>query len=101
MATSYLAPGVYVEEVSSGARPITAVGSSTAGFVGVAPNPDARLNEAVGINNWTEFLRIFALPDSTGTALAQGVHGFFLNGGGRCYVVNVGAGNPIVGDARG
>jgi phage tail sheath protein FI len=37
---SYLSPGVYVEEVSSGARPIQAVGTSIAAFVGLAPvNP--------------------------------------------------------------
>ncbi len=31
----YLSPGVYVEEVSGGARPIAGVGTSTAGFVGL------------------------------------------------------------------
>ena len=31
----YLAPGVYVEEVSSGNKPIAGVGTSTAGFIGV------------------------------------------------------------------
>jgi hypothetical protein len=30
---------VYVEEVSSGARPINAVGTSIAAFVGLAPLP--------------------------------------------------------------
>jgi hypothetical protein len=30
-------PGVYVEETSTGARPIEGVGTSTAGFVGTAP----------------------------------------------------------------
>ncbi|MDH3461505.1 MAG: phage tail sheath subtilisin-like domain-containing protein [Burkholderiaceae bacterium] len=101
MATSYLAPGVYVEEVPSGARPIEAVGTSTAAFVGVAPNGAARLNEAVALNNWSEFLRNYASANSTNTPLAQAVYGFFLNGGGRCYVVNVGPGQAIVGDAKG
>ena len=37
---SYLSPGVYMEEVSSGARPIEAVGTAVAAFVGLAPaNP--------------------------------------------------------------
>ena len=38
----YLSPGVYVEEVDSGARPIEAVGTSTAAFVGTggeSPEP--------------------------------------------------------------
>ena len=30
----YLSPGVYVEEVSGGAKPIEAVGTSTACFIG-------------------------------------------------------------------
>jgi len=33
------ARNVYVEEVSSGARPIQAVGTSIAAFVGLAPLP--------------------------------------------------------------
>lgn len=33
----YQSPGVYVEEVSSGMKPIAGVGTSTAGFIGVIP----------------------------------------------------------------
>jgi len=89
--------------VPSGDRPIEAVGTSTAAFVGAAPNGDARLNEAVGLNNWSEFLRTYVAPDSSTehSPLAQSVYGFFANGGSRCYVVNVGPGQPIVGDAKG
>jgi Bacteriophage tail sheath protein len=99
----YSAPGVYIEEIASGPRPIEAVGTSTAAFVGVAPNAEAKQNYAVALNNWTEFCNIFALPTSPGsttcasTPLAQAVQGFFLNGGSRCFVVNIGNGNPIVG----
>jgi len=98
---NYLAPGVYIEEVPSGARPIEAVGTSTAAFVGVAPKADAPQNKAVRINNWTEFLQKYCAPDSASTHLAQAVYGFFLNGGRVCYVVNVGKDNPIVGERRG
>jgi hypothetical protein len=98
----YASPGIYVEEVPSGARPIGAVGTSTAGFVGTAPDPTARLNEAVAVNSWSEFLRIFAAqPDAPSTPLARGVFGFFDNGGGRCFVVNVAPGEPIGGSGRG
>jgi hypothetical protein len=94
----YASPGVYVEEVSGGARPIGAVGTSTAGFVGTAPDPAARPNDAVAVNSWSDFLRIFAGTDSpTGTALARAVYGFFDNGGGRCYVVNIAADQPLSG----
>ncbi len=36
--SQYLSPGVYVEEVPPSARPIAGVGTSTAGFIGVAPD---------------------------------------------------------------
>lgn len=35
MPTTYMTPGVYVEEVSSGLAPIAGVGTSTAGFIGI------------------------------------------------------------------
>lgn len=39
----YLTPGVYIEEVSSGGRPIEAVGTSVAAFVGFSPFSPVRL----------------------------------------------------------
>lgn len=85
---TYLAPGIYVEEVSMGPRPIQPTGTSTAGFVGAAPDGKARLNQAVAINNWTQFVSQF-VPDGAGsTPLSQAIYGFFANGGRRCYVVN-------------
>ncbi|MGG6295124.1 phage tail sheath family protein [Leptolyngbya sp. AN02str] len=99
---TYLSPGVYVEEVPGGARPIESVGTSTAGFVGVAPDPGAHVHEAVAISSWTQFLREFSSRDrSTSTFLSHAVYGFFLNGGGRCYVVNLGTDETLVGDGRG
>lgn len=100
MATTYLTPGVYVEEVSAGTRPIAAVGTSTAAFLGVAPASDARQNEAVACNSWSDFVREFVREGSPSTDLARAVFGFFMNGGARCYVVNVGEGKPIAGEAR-
>lgn len=100
---NYLTPGVYVEEVSSGARPIQPVGTSTAGFVGIAPDPSIRPHEPVGINSWSHFMRVFA-PDPSkaeSTHLAQAVHGFFLNGGSRCYVVNCQDENQLTGNRKG
>ena len=35
-------PGVYIEEVPAGSRPIEGVGTSTAGFVGKSPKQSAR-----------------------------------------------------------
>jgi phage tail sheath protein FI len=86
-----------MEEVPSGARPIEAVGTSTAAFVGWASKPDAPKNEVRAINNWSEFLEEFVGAEGTSTPLSHAVFGFFLNGGGRCYVVNVGEHAPVSG----
>lgn len=96
----YAAPGVYVEEVPSGARPIGAVGTSTAAFVGTAPDPSAHLGEAVAVNSWSAFTGMFASAATEATPLALAVYGFFTNGGGRCYVVNAEEGAPIAGVGR-
>lgn len=39
---SYLSPGVYVEEVSSGSKPIEGVGTAVAAFVGLAQRDPVR-----------------------------------------------------------
>lgn len=95
--STYQAPGIYMEEVSAGTRPIEAVGTSTAGFVGVTPNGQAYRNEARAINNWSQFVKEFVSEGSTSTPLSHAVYGYFLNGGRRCYVVNVGPNQPIGG----
>lgn len=100
MATSYMTPGIYIEEVSTGARPIAARGTGIAAFCGVAPAGDAHLDQPFAVNNWSQFVREFVRDDSASTDLARAVFGFFNNGGGRCYIVNVGPGNGIAGDAR-
>jgi phage tail sheath protein FI len=96
----YFSPGIYVEEVSGGARPIESVGTSTAGFVGTAPDGNARRNEAVAVNSWSEFLRVFVGESQLSTPLSRAVYGFFDNGGGRCYVVNIAPGEPLAGKGR-
>jgi phage tail sheath protein FI len=97
---TYSYPGIYVEEVPSGARPIEAVGTSTAAFIGVAPNPDARQHEAYAVNNWTQFLKIYGGEGAASTPLSNAVFGFFQNGGSRCYIVNVGPKKELVGNGK-
>ena len=85
---SYLSPGVYVNEVEAGTRPIEGVGTAVAAFVGLASKgPD---NEPTLVSNWTQFSETFGdfVP---GSYLAHAVYGYFLNGGGNCYVVRIGA----------
>ncbi|WP_426300200.1 phage tail sheath family protein [Arthrobacter sp. R-11] len=97
---NYQAPGVYVQEVPSGARSIGQVSTSIAGFVGVAPDPLAHLDEARVLDNWTQFVDQYVGKATQGTPLSNAVFGFFANGGGRCYVVNVGTGGSLTGTAR-
>ncbi|HEU5003800.1 MAG TPA: phage tail sheath family protein [Actinomycetota bacterium] len=83
----YLSPGVYVEEVDSGSRPIEGVGTAVAAFVGLAAQ--GPLNEPTLCTNWGQFTNTFG-EFVEGTYLAHAVYGYFLNGGGACYVVRVG-----------
>ena len=93
---TYLTPGVYVEEVSSGKKPIEGVGTAVAAFVGLAPG--GPVNVPMRISNWSQFARIFGdttTPDNgpfmEGAYLAHSVYGYFQNGGSLCWVVRVGA----------
>lgn len=89
MATSYLSPGVYVEEVDRGSKPIEAVGTNTVGFLGESSK--GPLNEAVLITNWSQFVKTFGDFKDCSEHLAHAIYGFFNNGGSRCFVINVGA----------
>ncbi len=87
MATTYLTPGVYVEEVDKGSKPIEGVGTAVAAFLGVAAK--GPVGAPVMISNWTQFTDTFGdfVP---GAYLAHSVYGYFNNGGGLCYVVRIG-----------
>jgi len=84
---SYLSPGVYMEEVSSGSRPIEGVGTAVAGFVGFAEK--GPVNEPTLVTNWSQFTQTFG-DFIEGSYLAHAVYGYFLNGGGVAYVVRIG-----------
>lgn len=84
---TYLSPGVYMEEVSSGSKPIEGVGTAVAGFVGFAAKGPA--HEPTLVTNWTQYTATFG-DFIEGSFLAHAVYGYFLNGGGAAYVVRVG-----------
>lgn len=79
-------PGVYVEEVSSGVRPITAASTSTAAFIGQAQK--GLIGEPVKIYNFTEFQELYG-DYISGGFLAHAVFQFFNNGGSQSYVIRV------------
>ena len=97
MATTYLTPGVYVEEVDKGSKPIEGVGTSLAAFVGFAER--GPINEPRYIANWTQFVNTFGafIP---GGFLAHAVYGFFNNGGSSCYVTRLPLGNADAADGN-
>jgi hypothetical protein len=83
-------PGVYIEEIPSGVHTITGVATSIAAFIGWAPRG---ATDAAGlILSFSDYERDFAGLDSR-SLLGYAVFHFFLNGGQRCYVVRVVAGN--------
>jgi phage tail sheath protein FI len=96
----YLSPGVYVEEVDRGPKPIEGVGTAMAAFVGFTEKAELvreidnelvvenLLNKPQLVTNWTQFTQRFGgfVP---GVYLPQSVYGYFMNGGSRCYVVSV------------
>ncbi len=82
-------PGVYMEEVSSGVRPIEAAGTSTAAFFGYAQR--GPIGVVKKIFSFSEFQSIYG-GFLDGHYLAHGVYQFFNNGGGQCYIGRVALG---------
>ncbi|MEL7211159.1 MAG: phage tail sheath subtilisin-like domain-containing protein [Pseudomonadota bacterium] len=93
----YLAPGVYIEEVPSGSKPIQGASTSTAGMVGVTAR--GPVNTPTLVTSLGNYARVFggklngALYTNGRDALPYAAEGFFANGGSRLYV------SRIVGEA--
>jgi len=89
-------PGVYVEELPDGRRPIDAAPTSVAAFVGQSSAGEQDIPRL--IDSLSEFEAIFATRDANGQVkeenykepMWQAMRAFFLNGGGRAYVANIG-----------
>ncbi len=101
MALDYFAPGVYVEEIDRGSRPISGVSLSVAGFIGFTEDVrgDAELFQPILVTNWSQYLEYFAKPGSDGFTdfdayLPFAIQGWFQNGGGRCWVTSIGTKLP-------
>ena len=88
----YLAPGVYVEEVDTGSKPIEGVSTSTAAMVGVTER--GPVDVPVLITGVGEFVRWFGGLLRTSDYLEHrfvphAVEGFFTNGGKRVFITRV------------
>ena len=99
----YKSPGVYIEEVDRGTKPIEAAGTSMTAFVGVTAQASVKqvdpvsgervpvesvLNKPTLVTSWTQFNSIFG-DFTSGAYLPDAVYGYFANGGGSCYVVSL------------
>lgn len=96
----YLSPGVYVEEVDRGPKPIQGVGTAMPVFLGFSEKAEEvkeidgekkvenLLSKPQLITNWSQYVKYFG-GFVSGAYLPHAVYGYFLNGGTRCYVVSV------------
>ncbi len=117
MSPTYQSPGVYMEEVDRGTKPIEAVGTAVAAFVGytefassltleqqLKKSRDAKLigerenrlfssdqdliGKPTAVTNWSQYEQKFG-KFFEGAYLPDAVYGYFANGGGRCYIVSL------------
>lgn len=81
---SYLHPGVYVEEIPSGSKPIEGVATSVAAFIGKATK--GPVGEAKLIQNFTDYTNLYGDIASEGDAMGFAVQSFYMNGGKSAYI---------------
>jgi phage tail sheath protein FI len=91
---TYAAPGVYVEEVPSSQKSLTAAATAIAAFVGFterAPTDDPTDPQGTKprlVTSWTQFEQLYG-GFVDGAMLPLSVYGYFQNGGSLAYVVRV------------
>jgi len=89
----FVFPPAHLTGVSIEANPITAVDTRTVAFVGTAPRHDTPSGVVQLYESWPAF-RDAQLGGPRGGRLwndvAHAIRGFFLNGGSRCYLANIG-----------
>ena len=85
----YLFPGIYVEEIAGGPRPIEGVPTSTAGFLGIAERGPLQPTVLTHLGDFGRHYGQQTKVDGLDGFLAEAVAGFFRNGGRRCVVARV------------
>lgn len=92
---TYLHPGVYVEEIPSGSKPIEGVATSVAAFVGYTTK--GPLGDPTRITKWDAYVKDFGGIRNTAKETAankidvmgHAVNMFFQNGGTTAYIVRI------------
>jgi uncharacterized protein len=92
MPGPYLYPGVYVEEVPSGVRPIAGAAVSDTAFVDWFPR--GRIDRAVRLTSLSDFEREFGGLHANSEA-SYALQQYYLNGGKIAWVVRVAAPDAV------
>jgi phage tail sheath protein FI len=82
----YLTPGVYIEEIERGPRPIEGVPTSTAAFLG---ETERGATKPRLVTSYKEYQRWFGGTFGDGKFMPYAASGFFENGGKRLYVCRI------------
>lgn len=82
----YLHPGVYIEEIERGPRPIEGVPTSTAAFLGETERGPIRPRL---VTSYLEYKRWFGSTFLDARYMPNAVAGFFENGGKRLYTCRI------------
>ncbi|HEX7153706.1 MAG TPA: phage tail sheath family protein [Thermoanaerobaculia bacterium] len=82
----YLHPGVYIEEIERGPRPIEGVPTSTAAFLGEAERGSIT---PYLVTSYKDYKRWFGDVFDPNKFLPYAVNGFFENGGRRVYICRI------------
>ncbi len=81
---TYLHPGVYVEEIPSGSKPIEGVATSVAAFVGKATK--GPVGKAKLIQSFDDYNNLYGDIASEEDAMGLAVQAFYLNGGKSAFI---------------
>ena len=82
----YLHPGVYVEEIERGPKPIEGVPTSTAAFIGESERGPTKPQL---VTSYKDYVRWFGGVFGDNKFVPYAVNGFFENGGKRLYMCRV------------
>ncbi len=109
MPMNYTVPGVYIQELPSGSKPIQGVGTSMPAFIGFTfTRPEGNTGRPYFVASWGQFVEDFCtirtrITDEkgreqekitqnvfeTGFYLPYSVYGYFRNGGQSCYILSI------------
>ncbi len=88
---AYLHPGVYIEEIPSGSKPIEGVATSVAAFVGYTTK--GPIGEPQPILKWDSYDQQYGgirdTQEIEGDPMGFSVSAFFQNGGTKAYIVRI------------